>query len=93
MEKPTIRLLGKDGLTALTDSILLEEDGTAVVYPQVAPVHLSSVGIKLVLDEVCAEAFTFDGYILTRRNPACETVSFTLQYGGEVYGHYSFRVQ
>ena len=92
-EKPTIRLLGKDGLTALTDAIKLEEDGTAVVYPQVTPVYLSSVGIRLELDEGYADAFAFDGYILTRRDATRDTVSFTLRYGGEVYGHYTFRVE
>ena len=89
-ETPTIRLIAKDGKTALTDTIVFDKvTKTAVVCPQIAPLYLGACGIEMtVLDE----GFTLDGNILTCTDPSAAFVRIAVSYNGEPYETYALVV-
>lgn len=86
-ETAEIKLVGTDGRTELTDTILFDQNERAVICAQVTPLYRAVDGIEM---EVLTPGFELDGYILKWLDPSYGTVAIKVSLGGVEYGTYVF---
>ncbi len=81
----TVTLVGEDGRTPYTDTIVFSKDGT-VILPKIDPIWQGWQGVALVAE---TEGFYFDNFKLYRTDDTKRFVTFSLYVNGQKAATYT----
>ena len=89
-DKVTIKLLGEDGMTELTDAVVFNKDTLkATVCPRITPLYQQVKGIRI---EPVGDGFSFAANVFTARSTEEKFLRFKVWLGEKLYGEYAYSV-
>ena len=89
-EDVTVKLLGEDGMTELTDTVVFDKTTLkATVCPRIAPLYQQVKGLRI---EPVGDGFSFAANVFTARSTEESLLRFKLYLGEDLYGEYAYSV-